>query len=254
VRRAWSPPAADDQSDSDRRTRRSVSVCVFCSSADGLPEEYRSAARDLGAELARRGHRLVYGGGNVGLMGEVARSVHRHGGTVVGVIPQGLVDRELAYDPADELLVTGTLRDHNDTFPVKSSHSDKAAASRSRSPTTASSSATPRTAPARCSCSPLLSGMHSSTESATVSSTPPAPGAGAHRLVPAACAAPREPPPRRSPRTVLATYPRGRQDPTVLWPRLRGGSRCPIPHRSELRSLQRFGQPKPSVPTDRACF
>jgi hypothetical protein len=87
-----------------------LSVCVFCSSADGLPEEYRSAARDLGAELARRGHRLVYGGGNVGLMGEVARSVHSHGGTVVGVIPQGLVDRELAYDPADELLVTQTLR------------------------------------------------------------------------------------------------------------------------------------------------
>jgi cytokinin riboside 5'-monophosphate phosphoribohydrolase len=98
-----------------------LSVCVFCSSADGLPEEYRSAARDLGAELARRGHRLVYVGGNVGLMGEVARSVHSHGGTVVGVIPQGLVDRELAYDPADELLVTQTLRDHNDTFPVKTS-------------------------------------------------------------------------------------------------------------------------------------
>jgi cytokinin riboside 5'-monophosphate phosphoribohydrolase len=104
--------------DSDRRIRRSV--CVFCASAGGLPEVYRAAARDLGAELARRGHRLVYGGGNVGLMGEVARSVHQHGGTVVGVIPQGLVDRELAYDPADELLVTETLRDHNDTFPVKS--------------------------------------------------------------------------------------------------------------------------------------
>jgi uncharacterized protein (TIGR00730 family) len=88
-----------------------LSVCVFCSSAGGLPEAYRSAARDLGAELAERGHRLVYGGGNVGLMGEVARSVHAHGGTVVGVIPQGLVDRELAYDPADELLVTDTLRE-----------------------------------------------------------------------------------------------------------------------------------------------
>jgi cytokinin riboside 5'-monophosphate phosphoribohydrolase len=95
--------------DSDRRIRRSV--CVFCASAGGLPEVYRAAARDLGAELARRGHRLVYGGGNVGLMGEVARSVHEHGGTVVGVIPQGLVDRELAYDPADELLVTETLRE-----------------------------------------------------------------------------------------------------------------------------------------------
>ena len=97
-----------------------LSVCVFCSSADGLPDAHRSAARDLGRELAVRGHRLVYGGGNVGLMGEAARSIHAHGGTVVGVIPQGLVDRELAYDPADELLVTGTLRDHNDTFLVKS--------------------------------------------------------------------------------------------------------------------------------------
>jgi uncharacterized protein (TIGR00730 family) len=97
------------------------SICVFCSSAGGLAEDYRSAARELGRELAVRGHRLVYGGGNVGLMGEIARSVHEHGGTVVGVIPQGLVDRELAYDPADELLVTQTLRDHNDTFPVKTS-------------------------------------------------------------------------------------------------------------------------------------
>jgi uncharacterized protein (TIGR00730 family) len=88
-----------------------LSVCVFCSSAGGLPEVYRAAARDLGAELAQRGHRLVYGGGNVGLMGEVARAVHAHGGTVVGVIPQGLVDRELAYDPADELLVTTTMRE-----------------------------------------------------------------------------------------------------------------------------------------------
>jgi uncharacterized protein (TIGR00730 family) len=88
-----------------------LSVCVFCSSAGGLPEDYRSAAHDLGRELARRGHRLVYGGGNVGLMGELARSVHANGGTVVGVIPQGLVDRELAYDQADELLVTETLRE-----------------------------------------------------------------------------------------------------------------------------------------------
>lgn len=53
-----------------------LSVCVFCSSAGGLPEAFRSAAAELGRELAVRGHRLVYGGGNIGLMGEVARSVH----------------------------------------------------------------------------------------------------------------------------------------------------------------------------------
>jgi uncharacterized protein (TIGR00730 family) len=84
---------------------------VFCASAGGLPEPYHQAARRLGAEIARRGHRLVYGGGNVGLMGEVARAVHAGGGTVVGVIPRSLVDRELAYGPADELLVTRTLRE-----------------------------------------------------------------------------------------------------------------------------------------------
>src|SRR6266545_749357 len=86
-------------------------VCVFCGSASGLPEVHRRAARELGGEIARRGHRLVYGGGNVGLMGEVARSVHQHGGTVFGAIPRALVDRELAYGPADELVVTDTLRE-----------------------------------------------------------------------------------------------------------------------------------------------
>jgi cytokinin riboside 5'-monophosphate phosphoribohydrolase len=88
-----------------------LSICVFCASASGLPEVYLRAARELGAELARRGHRLVYGGGNVGLMGELARSVHQHGGTIFGAIPRTLVDRELAYGPTDELVVTDTLRD-----------------------------------------------------------------------------------------------------------------------------------------------
>jgi cytokinin riboside 5'-monophosphate phosphoribohydrolase len=96
-----------------------LSVCVFCSSAGGLPEAFRSAAAELGRELAERGHRLVYGGGRVGLMGELARSVHRHGGTVAGVIPQGLVDRELAYHQADELLVTETLRERKAEMDVR---------------------------------------------------------------------------------------------------------------------------------------
>jgi len=90
---------------------RPLSVCVFCASASGLPKPYHDAARRLGTEIARRGHRLVYGGGDVGLMGEVARAVHAAGGHVFGAIPRSLVDRELAYGPADELLVTQTLRE-----------------------------------------------------------------------------------------------------------------------------------------------
>ena len=88
-----------------------LSLCVFCASASALPEVYREVARRLGIEIARRGHRLVYGGGDVGLMGEVARAVHTAGGDVFGAIPRSLVERELAYGPADELVVTETLRE-----------------------------------------------------------------------------------------------------------------------------------------------
>jgi cytokinin riboside 5'-monophosphate phosphoribohydrolase len=88
-----------------------LSICVFCASASGLDEVYLESARLLGKEIGRRGHRLVYGGGNVGLMREVATSVHDEGGEVFGAIPRSLVERELAYGPADELVVTETLRE-----------------------------------------------------------------------------------------------------------------------------------------------
>ncbi len=88
-----------------------MSICVFCASASGLDEVYLESARLLGKEIGRRGHRLVYGGGNVGLMREVAASVHDAGGEVFGAIPRSLVERELAYGPADELVVTETLRE-----------------------------------------------------------------------------------------------------------------------------------------------
>ena len=88
-----------------------LAVCVFCASASGLPAVHVEAARRLGQLIAGRGHRLVYGGGDVGLMGEVARAVHEGGAKVFGAIPRTLVERELAYGPADELLVTETLRE-----------------------------------------------------------------------------------------------------------------------------------------------
>ncbi len=61
--------------------------------------------------MASRGYTLIYGGANVGLMGVLARTSHEHGGKVVGVIPEALRDRELAYTDADELIVTSNLRD-----------------------------------------------------------------------------------------------------------------------------------------------
>jgi uncharacterized protein (TIGR00730 family) len=97
-----------------------LSICVFCASASGLAEVYLDAARRLGAEMGRRGHRLVYGGGNVGLMAEVAHSVHAAGGEVFGAIPRSLVERELVYGPADELVVTATLRERKAEMDTRS--------------------------------------------------------------------------------------------------------------------------------------
>ncbi len=86
-------------------------LCVYCASSNVVDEIYFEAARLLGGEMARRGIPLVYGGGNVGLMGAVASAVHAQGGNVVGVIPHALRDRELAYLNADELIVTAGMRE-----------------------------------------------------------------------------------------------------------------------------------------------
>lgn len=86
-------------------------ICVYCSSSDRLDGAYVRVAEALGRRLAERGYTLVYGGGAVGLMGVVARAVHDHGGRVFGVIPEALKAREgVAYDVADELIVTETMQ------------------------------------------------------------------------------------------------------------------------------------------------
>ncbi len=87
------------------------SVCVFSSSSDAVAPHFFHAAEEMGAVLAREGLTLIYGGGKVGLMGALARAVHRHGGRVVGVIPHYLRRQEVAYEAADELIVTKDLRE-----------------------------------------------------------------------------------------------------------------------------------------------
>ena len=79
-------------------------VCVYCGSASGDDPRFVAAAETLGRELADAGVGLVYGGGNSGLMGAVARSVVAHGGHVTGIIPDFLKDRELAFEGAQELV------------------------------------------------------------------------------------------------------------------------------------------------------
>ena len=87
------------------------SLCVYCSSSDRLDPKYYAAATQVGAGIARRQWTLVYGGGKTGLMGAVARGVKSGAGRVVGVIPEFMKVRELAYDEADELVTVVTLRE-----------------------------------------------------------------------------------------------------------------------------------------------
>ena len=84
-------------------------VLVFCGSSPGARPEYAAAAARLGHELAARGLGLVYGGASVGLMGGVADAALAAGGEVIGVIPQRLVDREVAHAGLDDLRVVETM-------------------------------------------------------------------------------------------------------------------------------------------------
>ena len=84
-------------------------VCVFCGSSVGNQPAYAEAAQAMGAVLAKRGVGLVYGGGNVGLMGVVADAVMAHGGEAIGVIPQSLADREIAHGGITQLHVVDSM-------------------------------------------------------------------------------------------------------------------------------------------------
>lgn len=87
------------------------SVCVFCGSSTGNDPAYLTAARELGRALAGAGHTLVYGGASVGLMGAVADAARDSGGRVVGVIPESLVEKEIAHQSLDELRVVGSMHE-----------------------------------------------------------------------------------------------------------------------------------------------
>ncbi|MEU7679644.1 TIGR00730 family Rossman fold protein [Micromonospora taraxaci] len=86
-----------------------AAICVFCASSRTLDQRWLDLATETGAELARRGHTLVSGGGCVGMMGALADGARSAGGRTLGVIPQSLVDLEVADLASDELLVTDSM-------------------------------------------------------------------------------------------------------------------------------------------------
>jgi uncharacterized protein (TIGR00730 family) len=90
------------------------SICVFCGSRPGDDPAFATAAAALGAAIAGRGLTLVYGGAKVGLMGALASAALAAGGKVVGVIPKGLVSKEVAHDNLSELFLTDTMHERKE--------------------------------------------------------------------------------------------------------------------------------------------
>lgn len=86
-------------------------VCIFCGSHTGSRPVYIAAAHEMGVALAQRGVDLVYGGGHVGLMGILADTVLKHGGRVIGIMPQHLFDKEIAHNGLTELRVVGSMHE-----------------------------------------------------------------------------------------------------------------------------------------------
>jgi len=85
------------------------SICVFCGSSPGARPEYTAAARKLGKILADSDLTLVYGGGNVGMMGQIAHAVLENGGHVTGVMPRAIADMEVAYTDLADLRIVDSM-------------------------------------------------------------------------------------------------------------------------------------------------
>ena len=93
------------------KTNKIRKICVYCGSGPGDDPVYVKAARELGEIFAKERIELVYGGGNVGLMGEIAHAVLAGGGKVTGIIPEFLVARERAKESVDHLIVTRDMHE-----------------------------------------------------------------------------------------------------------------------------------------------
>jgi hypothetical protein len=95
-------------------------ICVFCASSSAVDPRFAELAYDTGAELARRGHTLVYGGAEVGMMAAVAAGAHQNGGNAIGVIPKSIQERGLACLTAGELIVTPGMRERKTVMEQRS--------------------------------------------------------------------------------------------------------------------------------------
>jgi uncharacterized protein (TIGR00730 family) len=89
---------------------RKLSICVFCGSSHGLLPQYAETAKRLGELIGSNGYSLVFGGGNVGLMGEIARAAHATGASILGVLPEFLRHVERPLNGTEELIVVPDMQ------------------------------------------------------------------------------------------------------------------------------------------------
>jgi uncharacterized protein (TIGR00730 family) len=88
-----------------------MNICVFCGSSKGFNPIYADSARELGELMATHGHTLIYGGGNIGLMGIVADAVLEKGGKVIGVIPDFLMQKEVGHTGLTKLEIVPSMHE-----------------------------------------------------------------------------------------------------------------------------------------------
>ncbi|MBN8251605.1 TIGR00730 family Rossman fold protein [Priestia flexa] len=91
-------------------------ICVFAGSNSGVHPHYRNAAVELGAYMAQHDYKLIYGGSKMGLMGEVANEMLKHGGHVVGIMPKGLFSGEIVHTALTELIEVSSMHERKATM------------------------------------------------------------------------------------------------------------------------------------------
>ncbi|MBR4077917.1 MAG: TIGR00730 family Rossman fold protein [Oscillospiraceae bacterium] len=102
-----------------------MNICIYGASSRKLAKEYYDAAEALGALMARQGHTLVFGGGQEGIMGAVARGAHAHGGKIIGIAPRFFDQPGILFEECTEFIYTDTMRErkalmeeHSEAFMV----------------------------------------------------------------------------------------------------------------------------------------
>jgi uncharacterized protein (TIGR00730 family) len=93
-----------------------MKICVYCSSSDQINDKYFEIAKKTGELIGQKGHDFVFGGGCVGLMGEVAKNAYQNGSKVYGVIPEKLHQFKICFDDCEELIITKNMRDRKQTM------------------------------------------------------------------------------------------------------------------------------------------